>query len=163
MKEVDSAVPEPSLSAVPWMMHHNILTSETSHSTDKSLCSTCISPCTDLQSQSSQEPLDRGLPFLQSPKGHSLTLNYDPEDEDVIVREIIAMGSSRVKDRPMLTAAFLLCMCVQYSSSCLHTSDLRRLLLLTASGIQRAMWVSYDIDKLGSLCSCRRKLIKQTR
>lgn len=146
MKEVDSAVPEPSLSAVPWMMHHNILTSKTSHSTDKILCSTCISPCTD------QEPLGRGFPFLQSPKGHSLTLNYDPEDEDAIVREIIAMGSSRVKDRPMLTAAFLLCMCVQYSSSCLHTSDLRRLLLLTASGIQRAMWVSYDIETLGSLC-----------
>uniref|UniRef100_A0A3B4YKZ9 Ras-associating and dilute domain-containing protein-like n=1 Tax=Seriola lalandi dorsalis TaxID=1841481 RepID=A0A3B4YKZ9_SERLL len=125
-------------SAVPWMLGHSTSTTRTSPTTDKILCNSCISPCTD--PQSSKEPLSRGPPFLQSPEGHSLTLNYDPEDEDRIVREIVAMGSTRVKDRPVLTAAFLLCMCVQYSSTCLHTSDLRRLLLLTASGIQRVMW-----------------------
>ncbi|XP_023259010.1 ras-associating and dilute domain-containing protein-like [Seriola lalandi dorsalis] len=137
-KEVNSSAPEPSWSAVPWMLGHSTSTTRTSPTTDKILCNSCISPCTD--PQSSKEPLSRGPPFLQSPEGHSLTLNYDPEDEDRIVREIVAMGSTRVKDRPVLTAAFLLCMCVQYSSTCLHTSDLRRLLLLTASGIQRVMW-----------------------
>uniref|UniRef100_A0A3B4UA66 Ras-associating and dilute domain-containing protein-like n=1 Tax=Seriola dumerili TaxID=41447 RepID=A0A3B4UA66_SERDU len=135
-------------SAVPWMLGHSTSTTRTSPTTDKILCNSCISPCTD--PQSSKEPLSRGPPFLQSPEGHSLTLNYDPEDEDRIVREIVAMGSTRVKDRPVLTAAFLLCMCVQYSSTCLHTSDLRRLLLLTASGIQRVMWVSYCKEMIDS-------------
>ena len=44
--------------------------------------------------------------------------------------------------RPPLSVAFLLCVCLQYSAARLHTSDLRRLLLLTASQVQNAMWVS---------------------
>ncbi|XP_071329288.1 ras-associating and dilute domain-containing protein [Trachinotus anak] len=138
-KDMSSAASEPSLSPVPWMLGHSSAATTTSHTADKILCSTCISPCTDLQGLSSKEPLSRGPPFLKSPEGHSLTLNYDTEDEDHIVREIIAMGST-VSDRPVLTAAFLLCMCIQYSSTGLPSSDLRRLLLLVASGIQRVMW-----------------------
>lgn len=92
---------------------------------------------TDLQS------LSRAPPSLKSPEGHSLTLNYETEDEDRIVEEIVAMGSSSAKDPPPLTVAFLLCICIQYSSTCLHNSELRRLLLLIASGVQSAMWVSY--------------------
>ncbi|KAG7236449.1 hypothetical protein INR49_000927 [Caranx melampygus] len=146
-KGVDSAVPEPSLSAVPWMLHHNISTTKTSHSTDKILCSTCISPCTDLQSQSSQEPLGRSFSLLQSPEGHSLTLNYDPEDEDVIVREIIAMGSSRVKDRPVLTAAFLLCI---LSSEESDSEDLQPLgMYEVISGLRPlVVWMSNSLELL---------------
>ncbi|XP_039991396.1 ras-associating and dilute domain-containing protein [Xiphias gladius] len=139
-KEVDCAAPEPSLSVVPWMLGHSTSATTTSHATEMILCNTCISTCADLQSLSSKQPLSRGPPFLKSPEGHSLTLNYETEDEDRIVKEIVAMGIARVKDRPPLTAAFLLCMCIQYSSACLHTSDLRRLLLLIASGVQSAMW-----------------------
>uniref|UniRef100_A0A3Q4HAI5 Ras-associating and dilute domain-containing protein-like n=1 Tax=Neolamprologus brichardi TaxID=32507 RepID=A0A3Q4HAI5_NEOBR len=84
-----------------------------------------------------KQPLSGVPPFLKSPEGHSLTLSYAAEDEDIIVKEIVAMGSS---SRPPLTVAFLLCMCVQYSSVCLQTSDLRRLLLRIASGVQSAMW-----------------------
>lgn len=139
---MDCAAPEPSLSVVPWMLGHSTSATTTSHATEMILCNTCISTCADLQSLSSKQPLSRGPPFLKSPEGHSLTLNYETEDEDRIVKEIVAMGIARVKDRPPLTAAFLLCMCIQYSSACLHTSDLRRLLLLIASGVQSAMWVS---------------------
>uniref|UniRef100_A0A671VJ33 Si:ch211-176g6.2 n=1 Tax=Sparus aurata TaxID=8175 RepID=A0A671VJ33_SPAAU len=85
---------------------------------------------------------NRVFPFLKSADGRSLTLRYRSEDEHRIVREIVATGSSSIKDRPPLTAAFLLCLCLQYSSICLHTSDMRRLLLLIASGVQSAMWVS---------------------
>uniref|UniRef100_A0A671VJ27 Si:ch211-176g6.2 n=1 Tax=Sparus aurata TaxID=8175 RepID=A0A671VJ27_SPAAU len=83
---------------------------------------------------------NRVFPFLKSADGRSLTLRYRSEDEHRIVREIVATGSSSIKDRPPLTAAFLLCLCLQYSSICLHTSDMRRLLLLIASGVQSAMW-----------------------
>uniref|UniRef100_A0A3P9B9M0 Ras-associating and dilute domain-containing protein n=1 Tax=Maylandia zebra TaxID=106582 RepID=A0A3P9B9M0_9CICH len=103
------------------------------------LCSTCIT----YQSPNCKLPLSGGPPFLKSPEGHSLTLTYAAEDEDIIVKEIVAMGSSSsISGRPPLTVAFLLCMCVQYSSVCLQTSDLRRLLLRIASGVQSAMWVS---------------------
>uniref|UniRef100_A0A665WX17 Si:ch211-176g6.2 n=1 Tax=Echeneis naucrates TaxID=173247 RepID=A0A665WX17_ECHNA len=111
-----------------------------SHNTNTILCNTCTSAFTDLLSLSSKEALSAGPPFLKSPDGHSLTLNYDTEDEDRIVREIISTGSGGVTDRPVLTAALLLSMCIQHSSTCLHTSDLRRLLLLIASGIQGVMW-----------------------
>uniref|UniRef100_I3KU61 Si:ch211-176g6.2 n=1 Tax=Oreochromis niloticus TaxID=8128 RepID=I3KU61_ORENI len=101
------------------------------------LCSTCIT----YQSPNCKQPLSGGPPCLKSPEGHSLTLSYAAEDEDIIVKEIVAMGSnSSISGRPPLTVAFLLCMCVQYSSVCLQTSDLRRLLLRIASGVQSAMW-----------------------
>ncbi|XP_044034960.1 ras-associating and dilute domain-containing protein isoform X2 [Siniperca chuatsi] len=138
-KEVNNAAPEPSMTAVPWMLGHTTSATTTSHTREMILCNTCITTCTDLQSSSSEQSLNRGLPFLNPPEGHSLTLKYESEDEDRIVKEIVAMGGS-IKDRPPLTVAFLLCLCVQYSSTCLHTSDLRRLLLLIASGVQSAMW-----------------------
>lgn len=142
MKDLNNVTPDPSLSAVPWLLGHTTSATPTTQTREMILCNTCISTCTDLQSPSSKQSLNRGPPFLKSPQGHSLTLNYETEHEHHIVQKIIAMESSRVKDRPPLTAAFLLCMCVQYSSTCLHTSDLRRLLLLIASRVQSAMWVS---------------------
>ncbi|XP_045923885.1 ras-associating and dilute domain-containing protein [Micropterus dolomieu] len=139
-KEVNSAAPEPSVTAVPWMLGHTTSATTTSHTREMIICNTCITTCTELQSSSSEQSLSRGLPFLNSPEGRSLTLKYASEDEDRVVKEIVAMGGSSVKDRPPLTVAFLLCLCVQYSASCLHTSDLRRLLLRIASGVQSAMW-----------------------
>ncbi|XP_076743342.1 ras-associating and dilute domain-containing protein isoform X3 [Maylandia zebra] len=132
-KEVISDALEPSLSAASWTLGHT--TSATT--SEKILCSTCIT----YQSPNCKLPLSGGPPFLKSPEGHSLTLTYAAEDEDIIVKEIVAMGSSSsISGRPPLTVAFLLCMCVQYSSVCLQTSDLRRLLLRIASGVQSAMW-----------------------
>ncbi|XP_039471895.1 ras-associating and dilute domain-containing protein isoform X1 [Oreochromis aureus] len=132
-KEVISDALEPSLSAASWTLGHT--TSATTR--EKILCSTCIA----YQSPNCKQPLSGGPPCLKSPEGHSLTLSYAAEDEDIIVKEIVAMGSSSsISDRPPLTVTFLLCMCVQYSSVCLQTSDLRRLLLRIASGVQSAMW-----------------------
>lgn len=50
------------------------------------------------------------------------------------------MGSS--KGSPPMTAAFLLCLCVQHSIESPHTSELRGLLLRIVSGVQNAVWVS---------------------
>uniref|UniRef100_A0A3Q3W3Z8 Uncharacterized protein n=1 Tax=Mola mola TaxID=94237 RepID=A0A3Q3W3Z8_MOLML len=98
----------------------------------------CITACADPQGSSSMPCLNRRLPLLQSPTGHSLTLQYERNNEECIIRKIITMGSS--KGSPPKTVAFLLCLCLQYSSTCLQISDLRRLLLLIASGVQSAVW-----------------------
>ncbi|XP_035527695.1 ras-interacting protein 1 [Morone saxatilis] len=139
-KEGNSAAPEPSTTAVPWMLGHTTSATTTSHTGEMIICNTCITTCTDQQGSSSKQSQDRGIPFLKSPEGRSLTLTYESEDEDCIVKEIVATGSSSVRARPPLTVAFLLCLCVQYSATCLHTSDLRRLLLRIASGVQSTMW-----------------------
>ncbi|XP_061160479.1 ras-associating and dilute domain-containing protein-like isoform X2 [Syngnathus typhle] len=95
--------------------------------------------CNNLPSPASRKCPKRS-PFLKSPQGHYLTLNYRADDEHCIIKQIVAMGSTHVKDGPSLSVAFLLCLCVQYSASYLRTSDLRRLLLLIASEIQSAVW-----------------------
>uniref|UniRef100_A0A668A6M4 Si:ch211-176g6.2 n=1 Tax=Myripristis murdjan TaxID=586833 RepID=A0A668A6M4_9TELE len=86
-----------------------------------------------------------------------LTVNYERELEDRIVKEIIVTGTSNSKDIPAMTAAFLLCVCVQYSAVHFNISDLRRLLLLIASGVQSTMWVSHSENDLRR-CSNLREL-----
>ncbi|XP_037546653.1 ras-associating and dilute domain-containing protein-like [Nematolebias whitei] len=136
-KEPNSSGSEPYLSAaVPWTLSHSSFEA-TSHTKETILCSSCISNCTNHQSSDCEQPPNRTALFLNSPGDHSRILDYQAEDEDRIVREIVAMGGV---DRPPLTVSFLLSMCVQYSAACLQTSDLRRLLLMIASGVQSAMW-----------------------
>ncbi|XP_068439618.1 ras-associating and dilute domain-containing protein isoform X2 [Clinocottus analis] len=134
-KEEDNAAPEPGMTAVPWTTGHTSSATRRSRTRKTVFCDTCITTSADLQS-----PLNRRQPVVKSPKRHSPTLEYESEDEERIVKEIVAMGKTSVTGGHPLTAAFLLCLCVQYSSTCLHTSDLRRLLLLIASGVQSAMW-----------------------
>ncbi|CAN9508889.1 unnamed protein product [Ophioblennius macclurei] len=142
-----SGVPsDPGLSSAPWMLGHNTHPSATSRSEEKLVCSTCVSTCTDLGSSDRRRRRlsDCGAPpFLTSPEGRNLTLSYEAEYEDRIVKEIVAMGSAGsiiVVDRPPLTVSFLLCMCVQYSAACLQAADFRRLMLLISSDIQSAVW-----------------------
>uniref|UniRef100_A0A8C2YWS6 Si:ch211-176g6.2 n=1 Tax=Cyclopterus lumpus TaxID=8103 RepID=A0A8C2YWS6_CYCLU len=82
-----------------------------------------------------------GMTVVPWTMGHTTTTSHTRKtDQERVVKEIVALGRTSVKDGPPLTFAFLLCLCVQYSSTCLHTSDLRRLLLLIASAVQSAMW-----------------------
>lgn len=129
---MNNTTPEPSITAVPLRLAH-----PKNQNGDMVLC---VTACADPQGSSSMPCLNRRLPLLQSPSGHSLTLQYERKHEECIIRKIITMGSS--KGSPPKTVAFLLCLCVQYSSTCLQLSDLRRLLLLIAAGVQSAVWVS---------------------
>lgn len=155
MKDVNTAAPEPSMTAIPWILGHTSSDATSSHTGEMILCNTCITTCTDLQGSNRKLSQNTGLPCLKSPHGHSLTLTYESKDEDRVVKKIVAAGSGSVKDRPPLTVAFLLCLCVQYSSACLHTSDLRRLLLLIAGGVQSAIWVSCRGKNKICLLACR--------
>ncbi|XP_057682980.1 ras-associating and dilute domain-containing protein isoform X1 [Corythoichthys intestinalis] len=96
--------------------------------------------CGDFASLTGKKCLKRRRPFLKSPEGHCLNLNYRVDDEHFIIKQIIAKGSRFVQDGPSLSVSFLMCLCIQYSASYLRTSDLRRLLLLIASEIQSAVW-----------------------
>lgn len=105
------------------------------------VCTTCITTCSDLQGSThrpthSQNTVLAPLKFPSS----SQTLKYEPADEDEVLKKILATGSS--DDGAPMAVAFLLGLCLQYSSTCLHMSDVRRLLLHVASGVQNAVWVS---------------------
>uniref|UniRef100_A0A1A8LER6 Rap GTPase interactor n=1 Tax=Nothobranchius pienaari TaxID=704102 RepID=A0A1A8LER6_9TELE len=120
-------------SVAPWLLSLN--------TTKTTVCNSCSSNWTAVQSPHHKQPLNRGPPSLKCPAGHSLTLEYQAGDEDCIIREIVAMGGgSSIPDRPPLTVSFLLSVCVQFSSTHLRMSALRRMLLLIASGVQSAVW-----------------------
>uniref|UniRef100_A0A3B3CAF0 Si:ch211-176g6.2 n=1 Tax=Oryzias melastigma TaxID=30732 RepID=A0A3B3CAF0_ORYME len=78
---------------------------------------------------------------LQPPAGAAeafgLTLSYEDEDEERLVREIVAMPGG---GGAPLGASFLLSLCLRRSAWRRRASDLRRLLLLTASNCQSAVW-----------------------
>ncbi|KAM8837698.1 ras-associating and dilute domain-containing protein-like isoform 2-T2 [Spinachia spinachia] len=134
-KEEDNAAPQSGMTAVPWMLGQTSSATTTSHLKKTVLCNTCITGSLD-----PENPRNRRFSLLNSPECHIPTLVYECKDEERIVNEIVAMGRTSEKDRPPLTVAFLMCLCMQYSSTCLHTSDLRRLLLLIANRVQSAVW-----------------------
>ncbi|XP_068611004.1 ras-associating and dilute domain-containing protein-like [Brachionichthys hirsutus] len=131
-QQVSCVAPDPIMTGVSWRLGPTSSVTPTNHAGEMILCDACNASSKSL----------KGLPFLKSPGGggRSLSLKYEDEREEGIVREIVAMGRGGLERRPPLTVAFLLCLCVQYSSSCLRTSDLRRLLLLIAGGVQSSMW-----------------------
>ncbi|XP_019740457.1 ras-associating and dilute domain-containing protein-like isoform X3 [Hippocampus comes] len=132
-KELNSTctAPEPKLSTLPWLFGNTTSAHKTSQTRDAIFCNTCTV---------TKKCLKRAPPFLKSPEGHCLSLNYQADNEHSVIQQIIALGSSDVQEGPSLSIAFLLCLCTQYSASYLRTSDLRRLLLLIASEIQSAVW-----------------------
>ncbi|XP_054913518.1 ras-associating and dilute domain-containing protein [Poeciliopsis prolifica] len=142
-KEASDASLQPmSSSAAPWITCLCPPAVTTIQSTAMVHCINCIPNCTDFQGSSCKRSPNKGPPFLTSPRGHILTLSYRVEDEERVVKEIFAMNSSSSSstDRAPLTVSFQLSLCLQYATAYLHTSDLRRLLLLSASEVQRATW-----------------------
>uniref|UniRef100_A0A1A8NIB9 Uncharacterized protein n=1 Tax=Nothobranchius rachovii TaxID=451742 RepID=A0A1A8NIB9_9TELE len=131
--DLNSSGSDLSGSVAPWLLSLN--------TTKTTVCNSCSSKRTAVQSPHHKQPLNRGPPSLKCPAGHSLTLEYQAGDEDCIIREIVAMGGgSSIPDRPPLTVSFLLSVCVQFSSTHLRMPALRRMLLLIASGVQSAVW-----------------------
>lgn len=135
IKDVNNG-PEPGMNAVPWMLAHSAAAFSKCQAGETNLCSTC----TDLQVSDGKLCQKRELQLLKSPPGHNQSLQYESNHENCIIKKIVAMGNS--KGSPPMTSAFLLCLCVQHSMASFHMSELRRLLLHIASGVQNAVWVS---------------------
>ncbi|XP_077407379.1 ras-associating and dilute domain-containing protein isoform X2 [Vanacampus margaritifer] len=134
-KEVNSTA-EPNVSTLSWLFPYAPSVHNTSQTRDVILCKTCR----DLPSPATKKRQKISPPFLKSPQGHCLSLNYQTDDEHCIIKQIVAIGGSGIKDGSSSSIAFLLCLCIQYSASYFRTSDLRRLLLLIASEVQSAVW-----------------------
>ncbi|KAJ8413728.1 hypothetical protein AAFF_G00082350 [Aldrovandia affinis] len=101
------------------------------------VCNTCGSslPETQIRVQAPRT----SVPLLKDPEGQDLVLQYEPEHEDRILREIVAMADPHGDD-PKLTPALLMCLCIQHSATSFQMSDFRRLLLRVASQVQMTMW-----------------------
>uniref|UniRef100_A0A3B3ZS60 Uncharacterized protein n=1 Tax=Periophthalmus magnuspinnatus TaxID=409849 RepID=A0A3B3ZS60_9GOBI len=113
--------------AEPWLLTHMPTSPD-----ELILCSTCIStfPCPP--------------PCLKTPHGHDLTICFPTHSLDTVTKEIVTMGlhGTDSTDKPLMTLAFLISTCIQYCATSLRASQLRRLLLLTASHLQSHVWVS---------------------
>ncbi|XP_041714662.2 ras-associating and dilute domain-containing protein-like isoform X2 [Coregonus clupeaformis] len=126
--------PDPTVTAAP-----GVLPQATTPATSKSaLCNTCMAARRE-SSGTREIRSRRATACLKDPEGRDLNLLYVVEHEETVVKEIVAMGSVH-RDKPPLTVAFLLSVCVEHSATHLQTSELRRLLLLIASQFQNAMW-----------------------
>ncbi|KAM6951489.1 ras-associating and dilute domain-containing protein [Aplochiton taeniatus] len=136
-KELNGANPEPALTPSPWLLAP---VTETPPNSELMFCNACILSGTDLPISNGQFGPGGATPFFKDTEGRDLTLHYDVELEGRIVKEIVAMPGVGSQDKPPLTVAFLLSVCIQYSAAHLHTSELRRLMLLIASEVQNAMW-----------------------
>lgn len=135
-----SDAPNTGVTAVPWLLTHSSYARTKNGVGESALCTTCISTCSDLQGSSARLLQNTGLPLCESPPSDGQTLKYEPADGDELIKKILAKGGS--SDRAPMAVAFLLGLCLQYSSTSLHMSDVRRLLLRVASGVQNAVWVS---------------------
>ncbi|XP_043085991.1 ras-associating and dilute domain-containing protein isoform X2 [Puntigrus tetrazona] len=71
--------------------------------------------------------------------GAELLLPYELEHESRVLKEIFS-AVERDPAAHKLTAAFLLCLCLQQSASRFSMPDLRRLLLKTADQLQTVVW-----------------------
>ncbi|KAJ0060254.1 hypothetical protein NL108_005837 [Boleophthalmus pectinirostris] len=113
------------LTTEPWLLTHSPTSPD-----ELLLCSTCLStsPCPPL--------------CFKTPQGHDLTIRFPTHSLDTVTKEIITMGLHSIvsTERPQMTLAFLLSTCIQYCATSLQASQLRRLLLLTASHLQSNVW-----------------------
>ncbi|XP_067286323.1 ras-associating and dilute domain-containing protein isoform X2 [Pseudorasbora parva] len=91
------------------------------------LCETCVFSHT------------RSSRGFRDPDGDELALLYEAEFEPRILEEIFSTVEQD-KTAHKLTAAFLLCLCVQQSANHFSMPALRRLLLQTANQLQTLVW-----------------------
>ncbi|XP_076154343.1 ras-associating and dilute domain-containing protein isoform X1 [Alosa pseudoharengus] len=102
------------------------------------LCTTCVSSRT-IPSRRPREKADGLLPCLKGFEGQELSLVYDSDCEESVLREVFSAVPGR-DGEPKLTPALLLCLCLQRSATHFSTASLRKLLLRIASEVQTTVW-----------------------
>lgn len=105
------------------------------------LCNTCVSMSEAVTSKRSRETAGDLLPCLKGVEGQELSLVYDLEEEESVVKEIFAVAAAQRGGEPKLTPGLLLCLCLQRSATHFSTTSLRKLLLHIASKVQTTVWV----------------------
>lgn len=105
---------------------------------DSSSCLSCGSSAAAPTIQRRASP-----PRWRDLEGTEAVLSYELEQEERVLQEIVDMMDP-VGDKPRLTPAFLLSLCIQHAAAAAapELTHLRQLLLRTASRVQLVMWVS---------------------
>ncbi|XP_067333519.1 ras-associating and dilute domain-containing protein-like isoform X2 [Channa argus] len=78
-------------------------------------------------------------PHWRDLEGTEVSLSYELEQEERVLQEILKMLDP-IGNKPKLTPAFLLSLCIQHSASTFELTHFRQLLLRIASQIQLVMW-----------------------
>lgn len=118
-----------SLHTPPWM------SSLCPNSYSKTSCLSCGSSVATKKFQ--KKPLP---PQWRDLEGTEASLNYELEQEERVLQEILDMFDPS-GNKPKLTPAFLLSLCIQHSAATFEMTHFRQLLLRIASQIQLVMWV----------------------
>lgn len=105
-------------------------------SDSKTSCLSCGSSITI--KRFNRKPL---APCWRDLEGTEASLNYEPEQEERILQEILDIVEQS-ENEPKLTPAFLLILCIQRSALSFELAHFRQLLLRIASQIQLITWVS---------------------
>ncbi|XP_048466938.1 ras-associating and dilute domain-containing protein-like isoform X2 [Rhincodon typus] len=102
-------------------------------------CRMCGCIVQENQQQDLIPSAEKPAPGLKDSKGTDYVFMYNLSQEDALLKWII---NSPCEDNvhSKLTAAFLLCLCIQHSASSFQPADFRTLLLRIASQIQTVMW-----------------------
>ncbi|KAM7387391.1 hypothetical protein PAMA_009827 [Pampus argenteus] len=119
-----------SIQAPPWMTRL-CLNSDTKVS---SSCSSCGSSIAIKRLQ--RKPLPSCWRDLE---GTEALLRYEPKQEERVLQEIVDMLDPS-GNKPKLTPAFLLSLCIQHSASTFELTHFRQLLLRIAGQIQLVTW-----------------------
>ncbi|KAK2833020.1 hypothetical protein Q5P01_016909 [Channa striata] len=99
------------------------------------------SPCLSYGSSVAMKKFQRKLlpPRWRDLEGTEALLTYELEQEEGVLQEILKMLDP-IGNKPKLTPAFLLSLCIQHSASTFELTHFRQLLLRIASQIQLVMW-----------------------
>lgn len=81
------------------------------------------------------------LPAWRDLGGAEVLLSYEPEQEDLVLQEVLERLEPRGEEAK-LSPAFLLTLCIQHSAATFQLPQFRQLLLRIASRIQLITWVS---------------------
>uniref|UniRef100_W5LA70 Ras-associating and dilute domain-containing protein-like n=1 Tax=Astyanax mexicanus TaxID=7994 RepID=W5LA70_ASTMX len=114
---------DPPAAALPWLA--------LATQSPPPLCKSCVLSV-------SEGPLNT-LPCLKDSSGRGLILSYEVEHEERILKEIFTRVDSH-DGAHKLTPSFLLCLCLQQSTTHFPLADLRRLMLHIANEVQVAVW-----------------------
>ncbi|XP_062382933.1 ras-associating and dilute domain-containing protein [Sardina pilchardus] len=104
------------------------------------LCNTCVSSRTNPSRRPRESADVLLLPCLKGSEGQELSLVYDAEHEENVLRDIFSAAVAGRDGEPKLTPALLLCLCLQRSATHFSTASLRKLLLRIASEVQTTVW-----------------------
>lgn len=105
------------------------------------LCNTCVLTSGAVTSKRPRETAGDLSPCLKGFDSQELSVVYNLEHEQSVLKEIFTLAAAQRSGEPKLTPALMLCLCLQRAATHFSTASLRKLLLHIASEVQKTVWV----------------------